>query len=120
MARLRKPLLRLLAVLLFLQSGIAVAHCLRAMAGDPSLLVEICTAEGKRMLDLGEHGEAKGEAGVCAVCTDLPAVALPAPPSAWQPVLYVAPRFRLVAPIAAPVARARAPPLGSRAPPAIA
>ncbi|WP_207537334.1 DUF2946 family protein [Sabulicella rubraurantiaca] len=119
MARLRKPLLRLLAALLFLQSGVAMAHCLRSMAGDPALLVEICTAEGMRMLDLGDHDEAKTGSGICAVCADLPAVSLPAPPSVWRPVLYVAPRFEPISSFAAPIARARAPPLGSRAPPAI-
>ncbi len=126
MARLKPLLARLLALLLFVQSGVAVAHCLRGIAPGQGLLVEICAVEGKRLMVLGPDGapieapEPAVEPGFCPVCIGLPEVAVPAPS-----VRLLAP-----APIAEPawhgegtaqrLAPARAPPHAPRGPPTLA
>lgn len=126
MASLRPLLARLFALLLLVQSGAALGHCLRGLAAGEGLLVEICAVEGKRLLLLGPGGEPMepaapaAEGGFCPVCHGLPEAALPAP------------SLRLVAPAAAGPAAwhgagaplrlppARAPPYATRAPPALA
>lgn len=117
--RRRPALLAILAALLFLQSGAALAHCLRAMAHDPLSVIEICTGEGRKTLDLSDHGApAEHEAAFCPVCHALPAIAAPEAPTAWQPVAYAAAAEWAPRPAPAPAPRARAPPGSPRAPPA--
>lgn len=106
----------LLALVLCLQSGLAMAHCLRmaAPAGHQPFHVEICTAEGIVTLDLAVPGEGQGQhdgqhAGFCLVCHGLPHVALPAP--AELPV----PHVTLIA--LPPLPLHASAPLGARAPP---
>lgn len=111
----------LLALLLCLQSGLAAAHCLRLAAPQlPSpaaqhapFQLEICTADGLAVSDLGgtDHGAPVGHdhAGFCLACHGLPQIVLPAP---------VAVPLPLARPVAAPQAAADAvPPHGARAPP---
>jgi hypothetical protein len=82
MARLRRLLAPLLAVLLFAQAATAAAACLR-LAGGHTLAVEICTADGTpRTLHLpaGDTDEAPHARGFCAACHALPAApAAPGP-----------------------------------------
>ena len=123
MARFRPLLICLLAAVLLLQSGVAVAHCLRGMGGTAGLVVEICSTDGLRSIRLDANGEPapdhvpKAEGGFCPVCHGLPAITLPEPPRlaspAWlgTPVTWqgmAEPRLR---------PPARAPPYATRAPP---
>ena len=84
-ARFRPFLIRLLAAVLLLQSGVAVAHCLRGMGGADGMLVEICSTDGMRTIRLDPHGEpvtehAPGaEGGFCPICHGLPGMSLPEP-----------------------------------------
>lgn len=123
---LRPPrwLLLALALLVFGQGSMAAAQCLR-MAAAPQhapFPVEICTAEGLVVMDLGggaEH-EAPGghdHAGFCLACHGLPQTVLPEP--AAVPLRVQAPAAAaFVAPPAAPLPGARAPPYAQRGPPA--
>lgn len=124
-ARSKRLLSCLLALLLFVQTGVAVAHCLRGTAADQPLLAEVCGPEGKRTVALGPGGEPleapepDGELGFCPACHGLPQVLLPAPPAAEAAL------WRLVAPswhghgssVLLPAARAS--PYATRAPPAL-
>lgn len=113
----------LLALVLCLQSGLAAAHCLR-MAGAPShqaFHVEICTADGIVLMDLGGTDQdtpaGHDHAGFCLACHGLPQMVLAEPTSVPLPASRPA-----AAPEATPEALAplgaRAPPYASRAPPA--
>jgi hypothetical protein len=127
MSRGLRHLRLLLALVLCLQSSLAAAHCLRlATAPHPAphtaFHVEICTAEGLVVMDLGgaaDHQMPSGHehSGFCVACHGLPQAVLPEPPAvpipAERPVAT-----RLAAPEAAPPLGARAPPYISRAPPA--
>jgi len=125
-ARFRPFLIRLLAAVLLLQSGVAVAHCLRGMAAGEGMLVEICSPEGKRSVLLDARGEPvsnpDGEmaGGFCPICHGLPMVMLPEPSGvatpAWLDGTASWPGFAA----AAPPRAARAPPYTSRAPPVTA
>jgi len=114
-----------IALVLLLQAGVGVGHCLRGLGADGALLVEICTIEGKRLALLGPDGQpldgpAEGGSGVCPACAGLPAVALPAAPSLAEPVVFAArPGFALTG-TPLPASRARAPPYTTRAPPVLA
>ncbi|MCU0886945.1 MAG: hypothetical protein MUF65_11725 [Rubritepida sp.] len=125
MARFRPGLLRLLALLLFVQAGVAGAACLSALGGHGAQAVEICTADGKRLVHLDAEGQpveapapAPVHAGFCPACL-VPSTGLPAPPPAIParaaPSLPVS--FAPVAAAEAPPAALR-PPYPGRAPPA--
>jgi len=81
-ASLRPLLIRLLAALLFMQSGVAAAHCLRGMSAGEGMLVEICSTDGMRTMRLDATGEPNpmepaSQAGAfCPVCHGLPAITL--------------------------------------------
>ena len=123
MASLRPFLIRLFAALLFLQSGVAAAHCLRGISAGGGMLIEICSADGMRTIRLDAEGAPAPEAppasasGFCPACHGLPEITLPEPllfaAPAWtgEPIAWHAagtPRLRLPA---------RAPPYATRAPP---
>ena len=123
MARFRPFLIRLLAVVLLLQSGVAVAHCLRGMSAGDGMLVEICSTDGMRTIRLDSQGEPasdhspESEGGFCPICHGLPGITLPEPPRLAMPawlgatiIWQVAGTDRLGPP-------ARAPPYTTRAPP---
>lgn len=124
-ARFRPFLIRLLAAVLLLQSGVAVAHCLRGMAAGEGMLVEICSAEGMRSVMLDAQGEPisspDGEmAGFCPICHGLPVVMLPEPPGAFTPAWLDVTAIWLGLGTDAPPRAARAPPYTTRAPPVTA
>ncbi|MFN7309086.1 MAG: DUF2946 family protein [Alphaproteobacteria bacterium] len=111
-----RPLRLILALVLCLQSGLAMAHCLRmaAPAGHQPFHVEICTVDGIVTLDLAEPGDGQGQhdgqqAGFCLVCHGLPHVALPAPTE------LPAPHVTLI--VLPPLPLHASAPLGARAPP---
>ncbi|MDN3567781.1 DUF2946 family protein [Paeniroseomonas aquatica] len=115
--RLPAPLRRLLAAVLLLQA--VLAPSLYLAAGQATLAVEICTAEGLRTLHAAPDGTPAGPGhdGACQACHALPQgadLALPALPApAW---------VALAAPAAAPASLPsgiRGPPGGARAPPAL-
>ncbi|MBY0338881.1 MAG: hypothetical protein K2X11_19860, partial [Acetobacteraceae bacterium] len=91
----RPWLIRLFAALLLLQSGAAMAHCLRGMASAGEL-IEICSSEGVRLVRVDAEGnEVPGDPGAshggfCAVCHGLPQVTLPEPPLVAESVRYAA------------------------------
>lgn len=119
METFRPFLIRLLAVLFFVQSGVALAHCLRGMAPTGATLIEICSAEGMRSIRLDE-GDTRGEAGgFCPICQALPEVTVPVPPGvsspAWLPgatVWHAAGMPRLAPPTRAAPYEGRGPPAG--------
>lgn len=123
-AKFRSLLIRLLAIVLLLQSGAAVGHCLRGMSLGEAMLIEICSTEGMRSIRLGaegdpalEHGPGK-EGGFCPVCHGLPGITLPEPPEASTPawlsthaVWHAHAAERLRPPTRAPPYSPRAPPV---------
>ena len=125
-ARFRPFLIRLLAAVLLLQSGVAVAHCLRGMGGAEGLLVEICSTDGLRTIRLDANGEPapdhapEAEGGFCPVCHGLPGITLPEPlrlaTPAWlgTAITWQETRQDRLRP------PARAPPYATRAPPVTA
>lgn len=122
MASFRPLLIRLFAALLFIQSGAAAAHCLRGMAAGEGVLVEICSADGMRLMRLdGETAPEPGTgSGFCPVCHGPPSVALPAPPILATPAWADAPFVWNAHGADFPCPAARAPPYLTRAPPVIA
>lgn len=126
MASLRSLLIRVLAAVLLLQSGVAVAHCLRGMGAGEGMLVEICSAEGIRTLRLDARGEPAAdhapatEAGFCPACHGLPAVDLPLPPLLSTPAWLSEAVAWAMAPGDCWQPPARAPPYTTRAPPVTA
>ncbi len=124
-ALLRPGLTRLIALLLLLQWGTAFAHCLRAVAPDAPLHVEICTADGLRLValppggeeDQGTPGHASGTLP-CPACLGGAAPALAAAaPAIGSPVLLAQaadPPPPPSTPLPTPPASCRPPP---RAPP---
>jgi hypothetical protein len=125
-ARFRSLLIRLLAAVLLLQSGVTVAHCLRGMGAGDALVVEICSPEGMRSIRLDANGEpiadhAPGaEGGFCPVCHSLPGVTLPEPPRLATPAWFGTSVIWAMAPTAQLRPPARAPPYATRAPPVTA
>ncbi|MBS7792323.1 hypothetical protein KTR66_20190 [Roseococcus sp. SDR] len=112
----RRLLSWVLALVLCLQSGLALAHCLRMgnPAGHQPFPVEICTAEGLVKIDLGDAQDGEGErqgapAAFCLACHGLPQITLPAPTDVAAPLVAFTAR--------PPSAAADAAPLGARAPP---
>ncbi len=122
-ATLRSLLIRLLAAVLLLQSGVAVAHCLRGMGAGDGLVVEICSADGLRSIRLDANGEPMAdhapaaESGFCPACHGLPAVDLPAPPLVSTPAWLGDSIAWAPSPIGTLRPPARAPPYATRAPP---
>ena len=80
---MRAALIRLLSLLLLLQWGSAFAQCLHLPASPAALHVEICTAEGIRLVVMpGEAPETPDEAGgFCPLCAGPSLLALPAEPA---------------------------------------
>lgn len=123
-AKSRALLIRLMAALLFWQSGIAVAHCLRGLTHADA--IEICSIDGVKVIHLDEQGNplpdqapASHDGGFCPVCHGMPAVNLPEPPRLAMPAWtgetiawHAAGDVRLLPP-------ARAPPYPTRAPPVL-
>jgi hypothetical protein len=121
---LRPWLIRLMAALLLLQSGAAMAHCLRGMAAAGEL-IEICAADGIRHVRVDAEGqEIPGDApahqGFCAACHALPQVALPEPSGVSAPVAYAACAAWHAAEARALRPAARAPPFHPTGPPSAA
>jgi hypothetical protein len=97
----RRLLLRLLALAIGLQAGLAPAHCLARAAADPAPLhrllgAAICTPDGLRAAPPDAPGE-QGHQGdlPCAACAALPQALLPDPPAlagpAWAALGNLAP-----------------------------
>ncbi len=111
----------LLAGLLLLQVVLAPSLCLGRAAPSGLGLVEICTAEGLKLIRMTEEGDggAPMPEGFCPLCHALPqapACNAPLPPDPlW---LRVELAWRSAGPAAPPPA-IRGPPSGSRAPPSI-
>lgn len=126
MARFRPFLIRLLAAVLLLQSGVAVAHCLRGMGGAEGMLVEICSTEGMRTIRLDANGEPiadhapEAEGGFCPICHGLPGLDLPEPPRLATPAWFGTSVVWAMAPTSQLRPPARAPPYATRAPPVTA
>lgn len=120
MESLRSILIRVFAALLFVQSGLAVAHCLPGMAPGEGVTVEICSAEGMRTIRLDAEGdrEAGGEAAFCPACHGLPNIALPAPSQLAGPAWSAAAMAWHGAGTARLAPPSRASPYDGRAPPA--
>jgi hypothetical protein len=122
--KLRPPrwLLVLVALVLFGQSALAAAHCLRLAAAPQhsAFHVEICTADGIVLMDLGGADQdvpaGHDHAGFCLACHGLPQMVLAEPAGVPLPASRptAAPR---ATPEALPPLGARAPPYASRAPP---
>lgn len=119
----------LLALVLCLQSGLAMAQCLRMAAptGGAGLHLEICTAEGLVTIALpgdladGQDGKADTPASrgiFCPVCHGLPQVDLPPPVELPAPRLAAAP-VAWLAPAPVPALGGRAPPYRPTGPPAL-
>lgn len=115
-ASIKRSVRLILALVLCLQSGLAMAHCLRmaAPAGHQPFHVEICTADGIVLLDLADSEDGPTHhdgprSGFCLVCHGLPHVALPVPAE------LPAPRVTLIA--RPPLPLHASAPLGARAPP---
>lgn len=89
--RMRPALIRLLAFLLLLQWGSAFAHCLRLASPAEGLHVEICTAEGIRLVTLpGKTDETPTHvAGFCPACGGPAEFALQAVPVSLLPPLLL-------------------------------
>ncbi|PWS38129.1 hypothetical protein DFH01_02170 [Falsiroseomonas bella] len=90
--RFRPALTRLLVVLLLLQWGTALGHCLRLAAPAPGFTVEICTAEGLHRVTLPGGEDAPAEhahaGGICPACQGPAAFALlPPTPGVAAPVV---------------------------------
>jgi cytochrome c553 len=110
----RRALRLVLALVLCLQSSLALAHCLRVAVPAPHqpFHVEICTPDGVITLDLADREEAPAEheyAGFCIACHGAAQASLPAPPELPLPTL------RRLAPPPLPLHAAA--PLSARAPP---
>ncbi|GIX08422.1 DUF2946 family protein [Elioraea sp.] len=93
MSRLRCALRFLIAVVLFVQSGAAAAHCLRVLH-DPGFAIEICTAEGGvRIVHLeidGPGAPADHAPGFCVACHALPQLVVPPPPALAERLSFAA------------------------------
>jgi hypothetical protein len=121
--KFRHRLLRLLALVLLVQSALGLAHALPFAAGMAAagMAVELCTREGKRLVFLDAEGQpipSDPAANVfCPACHGLPVVVLPRPSNVPVMLRFVAvPGFALLGGAMAPV-RARPPPYVTRAPP---
>lgn len=121
--RTPRSLVWLFALVLCLQSSLAMAHCLRLASPVTShgFLVEICTVDGLVTMDLAEPGDAPaghaGQDGVfCVSCHALPNVVLPAPAELPAPRLLIVRQVALPAP-PVPALGARAPPYRPTGPP---
>lgn len=118
------PLSRLLAALLLLQVMVAPSLCLARAGQAAQGLIEICTAEGIKLVHL--PGDGSGEApqhgahdGFCPLCHALPQASALDAPILPSPAWSVA-RTSWHAPgMAAPPPAIRGPPSGSRAPPSL-
>ena len=116
MIRPPRSLIWVFALVLCLQSSLAMAHCLRlaAPAGHQPFMVDLCTVDGVIQVDMSDPADAPENhaaqhGGFCLSCHALPQVLLPAPIDLPAPRIAF---LREVAPPAPPV-----PALGARAPP---
>ncbi|MDB5375310.1 MAG: hypothetical protein JWP04_3952 [Belnapia sp.] len=120
------PVLRLIAVVLLVQTVLAPALCLGAgmEAGRGVVAVEICTAEGLRTIHAAPDGTPAeppglGHVGACLVCHALPQGAgldlPPLPVPAWIAIARLA---AAATPDRLPPG-IRGPPSGARAPPVL-
>jgi hypothetical protein len=118
MSRLPLRALRLIIALAFcLQSGLAMAHCVRLVSPaqgqvQPFAMV-ICTSDGLVTMDMSgadrPDGPVQAMPDLCLACHVLPVAELPAP------IGVAAPRLLLGEVLTA--SAAALPPLGARAPP---
>ena len=118
MARLPSRALRLILALAFcLQSGLAMAHCVRLASptqgqSQPFRMV-ICTSDGLVTMDMSEADgpdrPAQAMPDLCLACHVLPVAELPAPLEVTAPALVP---VGVLADLPATL-----PPLGARAPP---
>ncbi len=121
--RLRRWLVFGVALVLFGQSALAAAHCLRLAAAPAhtTFHVEICTADGIVLMDLGGADQdapaGHDHPGFCLACHGLPQIVLAQPVGVPLPASRPAAAPRAT-PEALPPLGARAPPYASRAPPA--
>jgi hypothetical protein len=121
--RLRRWLLVVVAFVLFGQSTVAGAHCLRlaAVPAHTTFHVEICTADGIVLMDLGGADQdapvGHDHPGFCLACHGLPQIVLAEPVGVPLPALRPV-ATKKATPEALPPLGARAPPYASRAPPA--
>lgn len=114
---------RLLAALLLLQVVVAPSLCLARAGQSGAGLVEICTAEGIKLVHLAEGGS--GEApqhgahdGFCPICHALPQASALDAPVLPTPAWIASRASWHAAGLAAPPPAIRGPPSGARAPPA--
>lgn len=120
----RSRLLRLLvAMVLCLQSGLAMAHCLRLTAAQEAFRLVVCTPNGLVDIDAptDPDGPAKGkaaQAGFCLACHVLPDMVLPGPVIMALPVPLPT-AGPLLAWDDAALPQTRAPPYVSTGPPAL-
>lgn len=112
----------LLALVLCVQSSLAMAHCLRLVEPAPHqpFQVEICTPDGIILVDMGgpapEHDHQSDHAGFCMACHGMAQAVLPTPPSLTLPGLPYTLQAPLPLHAAAPLV-ARAPPYRPTGPP---
>jgi hypothetical protein len=115
---MRRAVPFVLALLLALQWGTALAHCLRHAAPQPHATITVCTSEGLVAMPWpGDPAPATQPAPMaCPACAALAAIDPPAPPALAQPVVFTALVFAVVGPRAPPApladhpGRPRAPP----------
>lgn len=109
----------LLTLLLFLQWGAAMGHCLRALGAAAGTTIEICGAEGLRTVHVAPESEAdRAPVSSHQTCPACPGSVVPeARPSIAVPtrLTYVVPEARPRAGL--PPSQPRAPPQQPRAPP---
>jgi hypothetical protein len=120
MRRHASPLLRLLGLVLLVQTLLAPLACI-AGARAETLRMEICGPEGMRSIDmpLDEAPAHHGAHGFCALCHALPAAPLLLTPLLPMPAWLAAEHGWFGTPPATSTAQARAPPQQPRAPPSV-
>ncbi len=111
-----------LAALLFVQSVVGAAHCLRSIGGQNQLSFDICSADARHVIlaDVGDPSvPVASSSGFCAACHALPAIDIPPPPLNAERVVWARYAQDLPRDEAAPHPPARGPPLPPRAPPTL-
>jgi hypothetical protein len=88
-ARIPRPIARLIALLLLLQAVMAPAHCLAMGAAPAGFEAVICAADGTRTMLIGPDGQElpaqHDGAGACLACHGLPQAAALDPPALPAP-----------------------------------
>lgn len=114
MARIPRPIARLIALLLLVQAVVAPAHCLAMAAAPAGFEAVICAADGTRTMLIGPDGQElpaqHDSAGGCLACHGLPQAAELVPPPVPAPAWSIAA-------MAWPAAGRDSLPPGARAPP---